>query len=117
MTTLNPDASKGRSSGAQISLITKSGSNDFRGALYEYHRNTATTANDWFNNRAGVERPKLLRNLFGGRLGGPIVKDRLFFFYNYEGMREAKGESVVQVVPTASLGQGNIQFVDNTGQS
>lgn len=46
-----------------------------------------------------------------------VVKDRLFFFYNYEGMREAKGESVVQVVPTASLGQGNIQFVDNTGQS
>ncbi|MBX7054447.1 MAG: TonB-dependent receptor [Pyrinomonadaceae bacterium] len=117
VTTLNPDASKGRSSGAQISLITKSGSNDFRGALYEYHRNTATTANDWFNNRSGVERPKLIRNLFGGRLGGPIIKDRLFFFYNYEGMREAKGESVVRLVPTASLGQGNIKFFDNTGQA
>lgn len=137
VTTSNPDATKGRSSGGQISLITKSGSNQFRGALYEYHRNTATTANDWFNNAAGsyvatdaaviagraragdqrVPRPKLLRNLFGGRIGGPIIKDRMFFFYNYEGMREAKGTSVVRTVPTASLGAGNIQFVDNTGQS
>lgn len=137
VTTANPDASKGRSSGAQISLITKSGSNSFNGALYEYHRNTVTTANDWFNNAAGnygpndaavlagrakvgddrVPRPQLLRNLFGGRIGGPIVKDRMFFFYNYEGMREAKGTSRVQTVPTASLGAGNIQFVDNTGQS
>ncbi|MFZ1701711.1 MAG: TonB-dependent receptor [Pyrinomonadaceae bacterium] len=117
VTTSNPDASKGRSSGAQVSLITKSGSNQFRGALYEYHRNTATTANDWFNNASGIERPKLIRNLFGGRLGGPIVKDRLFFFYNYEGMRQASGVSVARTVPTASLGAGNIQFDDNTGQA
>lgn len=117
VTTSNPDASKGRSSGAQVSLITKSGSNEFRGAVYEYHRNTVTTANDWFNNRSGIERPKLIRNLFGGRLGGPIVKDRFFFFYNYEGMRQASGTSVARTVPTASLAAGNIQFVDNTGQS
>jgi|CXWL01.1.fsa_nt_gi hypothetical protein len=137
VTTANPDASKGRSSGAQISLITKSGSNKFNGALYEYHRNTATTANDWFSNAAGSvgathpdvlagrkrigdpasPRPQLLRNLFGGRIGGPIVKDRLFFFYNYEGMREAKGTPLTRTVPRASLGAGNIQFVDNTGQS
>ncbi len=117
VTTSNPDASKGRSSGAQISLITKSGSNDFHGALYNYHRNTITTANDWFNNRSGIERPQLIRNLFGGRLGGPVVKDRFFFFYNYEGMREAKGASVARLVPSATLGQGIIQFVDNTGQN
>lgn len=117
VTTSNPDASKGRSSGAQISLITKSGTNEFHGALYNYHRNTATTANDWFNNRSGLERPKLIRNLFGGRLGGPIVKDRLFFFYNYEGMREAKDASIAQLVPSAALAAGNIQFTDNTGQN
>lgn len=135
VTTSNPDASKGRSSGAQISLITKAGTNQFNGALYEYHRNTATTANDFFNNKAGryiatdanvikglnkvgdlkVPRPKLIRNLFGGRLGGPIVKDRLFFFYNYEGMREAKETSIIQIVPLPSLGAGNLKFFDNLG--
>ncbi len=117
VTTSNPDATKGRSSGAQVSLITKSGTNDWRGALYEYHRNTATSANDWFNNASGIARPKLIRNLFGGRLGGPIVKDRLFFFYNYEGMREAKDSSVARTVPSASLAAGTIRFDDNTGQA
>ncbi len=110
VTTSNADAAKGRSSGAQITLSTKSGTNDFRGALYEYHRNTVTTANDFFSNSAGVERPKLIRNLFGGRLGGPIVKDRLFFFYNYEALREARETPVTQVVPLASLGQGTVRF-------
>lgn len=112
VTTLNADATKGRSAGAQVSLITKSGSNEFRGNLFEYHRNTLTTANDWFNNAAGIERPKLIRNLFGGSLGGPILKDRLFFFYNYEGMREAKDIGVTQIVPLPSLGQGIIRFQD-----
>lgn len=114
VTTSNPDAGKGRSSGAQVSLITKSGNNEFTGAVYEYHRNTITTANNYFNNLAGIERPKLIRNLFGGRFSGPIVKDRAFFFYNYEGMREAKGTSVNRLVPLASLGQGSIRFYDNT---
>jgi hypothetical protein len=114
VTTLSPDATKGRSAGAQVSLVTKSGTNQFRGNLFEYHRNTITTANDWFNNAAGIERPKLIRNLFGGSLGGPIVKDRLFFFYNYEGMREAKDIGVTQVVPLASLGQGTIKFFDSS---
>lgn len=117
VTTLNADATKGRSSGAQVSLITKSGSNDFHGALYEYHRNHATAANDWFNNASGVDRPKLIRNLFGGRIGGPIVKDRFFFFYNYEGMREAKDTGVTRLVPRASLAAGSIRFDDTTGQS
>lgn len=135
VTTLNPDATKGRSAGAQVSLVTKSGSNQFRGNLFEYHRNTVTTANDWFNNAAGVygpddqavldgsalvgdpraPRPKLIRNLFGGSIGGPILKDRLFFFYNYEGMREAKDTPVTNVVPLASLGQGTIRFRDSEG--
>ncbi len=117
VTTANSDATKGRSSGAQISLITKSGSNQWRGAVYEYHRNTITAANDWFNNASGVERPKLIRNLYGGRIGGPIVKDRLFFFYNYEAMREDKNSGVTRLVPTASLGAGTIRFDDNAGTS
>lgn len=133
VTTSNPDASKGRSAGAQVALLTKSGSNQWHGNLFEYHRNHIFTANDWFNNAAGnygpndplvlsgrfaagdekVPRPKLIRNLFGGSLGGPIVKDRFFFFYNYEGLREAKDQGVTQVVPLPSLGQGIITFRDN----
>lgn len=115
VTTSNADSARGRSSGAQISLSTKGGTNQFRGALYEYHRNTVTTANDFFSNLNGVERPKLIRNLFGGRIGGPIVKDRLFFFYNYEGLREAQETPVTRIVPLPSLGQGTVKFFDNSG--
>src|SRR5262245_410237 len=131
VTTTNPNANVGRSSGAQIALITKSGTNQFHGSLFEYHRNTVGTANQWFNNKAGrygpndeavlrgvakvgdekVPRPQLLRNNFGGALGGPIKKNRLFFFFTYEGFREAKGTSVARQVPLASFGQGIIRYV------
>ena len=130
VTTVNANSTQGRSSGAQVAFITKSGTNTFHGNLYEYHRNTVTTANDFFNNRSGrftatdplvlagkaqvgeerVPRPKLIRNNFGGSLGGPIIKDRFFFFYNYEGRRDAKATSVVQTVPLASLGRGEVKF-------
>jgi hypothetical protein len=117
VTTANPNATQGRSSGAQVALITKGGSNEFNGSLYAFHRNTVTTANDFFNNRSidpdtgqGIPRPKLLRNLFGGSIGGPIKKDRLFFFYNYEGRRDSAEQTVVRVVPLASLGRGEIRF-------
>ena len=116
VTTVNANSTQGRSSGAQVGFITKSGTNQFHGNLYEYHRNTATTANDFFNNRSGVARPKLIRNNFGGSLGGPIVKDRFFFFYNYEGRRDAKGVSVVRTVPLAGLGRGEVKFNASDGQ-
>ncbi len=116
VTTVNANSTQGRSSGAQVGFITKSGTNQFHGNLFEYHRNTVTTANDFFNNRSGVARPKLIRNNFGGSLGGPIIKDRFFFFYNYEGRRDAKGTSVVQTVPLASLGRGEVKFFASNGQ-
>jgi len=123
VTTVNANSTQGRSSGAQVGFITKSGSNNFHGNLYEYHRNTATTANDFFNNRSidpvtgkSIPRPKLIRNNFGGSLGGHIIKDKLFFFYNYEGRRDAKQTSVVQTVPLASLGRGEVKFVVSNGQ-
>ena len=116
VTTTNPDASRGRSAGAQISLITKSGTNDFHGNLFYYHRNDFFNANDWFNNAAGEPREALKRHLYGGSFSGPIVKDRLFFFYNYEGMRESKSEGVTRLVPLASLGQGIIQVYDTSGE-
>jgi hypothetical protein len=116
VTTTNPNASQGRSSGAQVSLITRSGTNEFHGAVYEYHRNTVTTANNFFNNRSGVERPALIRNLYGGRLGGPIVKDRVFFFFNYEGRKDRKQESVVRFVPLPHLGLGQVKYENINGQ-
>lgn len=115
--TTNPNADQGRSSGAQIALVTKSGTNEFHGSLYEYHRNTATSANDWFNNKAGVEREQLLRNNFGGAIGGPIKKDKVFFFFNYEGFRQASKTTVVREVPLATLGQGLVRYSTEDGAS
>jgi hypothetical protein len=123
VTTSNPNASQGRSSGAQISLVTKSGTNSFHGSLYEFHRNTIATANDWFNNALGrdaqgeeiAKRPKLIRNIFGGSLGGPVVKDRFFFFFNYEGRRDASEQSVLRNVPTATLRNGIVQYRNADG--
>ncbi|HEX6716939.1 MAG TPA: carboxypeptidase-like regulatory domain-containing protein [Pyrinomonadaceae bacterium] len=117
VTTTNPNAEQGRSSGAQVSLVTRSGSNQWHGSLFEIHRNTVTTANDFFNNAAGVERPQLLRNIFGGSLGGPIKKDRAFFFFTYEGFREATATSVVREVPLPTLGQGIVRFRTESGES
>ena len=71
---------QGRSSGGQVVLITKSGTNQIHGSLYEYNRNTATSANTWFNNESGVPVQQLVRNQFGASIGGPIKKDRLFYF-------------------------------------
>ena len=122
VTTATPNASQGRSSGGQVSLVTKSGTNEFHGSLYEYNRNTESTANDFFNNRTidpetgkSLPRPKLIRNLFGGSLGGPIIKDRFFFFYNYEGRRDAKETTVSHEVPLASLGQGLVKYENTAG--
>lgn len=109
-TTQNPTAEQGRGSGAQIALITKSGSNEIHGSIYEFHRNTITTANSFFNNRSGIERPKLIRNTFGASLGGPIKRNRLFYFMNYEGRRDASDSSVIQIVPTANLRQGIMRY-------
>ena len=117
VTTTNPNAEQGRSSGAQVSLVTRSGSNDWHGSLFETHRNTVTTANDFFNNAAGVERPQLLRNIFGGSVGGPIKKDRAFFFFTYEGFREATATSVVREVPLPTLGQGIVRYRTESGFS
>ena len=117
VTTTNPNAEQGRSSGAQVSLVTRSGSNEWHGSLFEIHRNTITTANDFFNNAAGVERPQLLRNIFGGSVGGPIKTDRAFFFFTYEGFREATATSVVREVPLPTLGQGIVRYRTESGDS
>jgi len=77
----------GRTPGGQVLLLTRSGTNAFHGDLFDYFRNTVMDANDWFLNRAGLPRGAVHQNDFGGVLGGPIVKDKLFFFLSYEGLR------------------------------
>jgi hypothetical protein len=116
VTTINANASQGRSSGAQISLVTKGGTNQLRGAIFLTGRRTAWTAKDFFNNRNGVERPKLDRNVFGGAIGGPIWKNRAFFFYSYEGKRSTEDATVLRIVPLPSLGQGIVRFRTTNGQ-
>jgi hypothetical protein len=110
VTTVNSNADEGRSSAAQINLVTKSGTNQWHGAAFEFYRGSIFEANDWFSNQSGVPRTKLVRNTFGGALGGPIVKDKLYFFYSYEGRREATARPVTEVVPLASLGQGILNY-------
>jgi len=111
VTTVNANASQGRSSAAQVNLVTKSGTNSFHGSAFEFHRNTVFTANNFFNNRSGVERPALIRNTFGGAIGGPVVKDKVFFFYSYEGRRDASAAAVgPRTVPLPTLGQGLLRY-------
>jgi len=116
VTTTTANANQGRSSGAQVSLVTKRGTNEFKGALFLSGRRTAWSANDFFNNRNGVPRQKLDKNVFGGAIGGPIIKDRLFFFYSYEGERTTIGSTNIRVVPLPNLGQGIVRFLNTNGQ-
>src|ERR1700691_6342485 len=77
----------GRTPGAQRSVVTKSGTNAFHGTAFEYFRNDVLDANDWFADRDDLKKPELRQNDFGGVLGGPMIKDKLFFFGSYEGLR------------------------------
>jgi hypothetical protein len=122
VTTANYNADEGTGSGAQVSLVTRSGTNQWHGSAYEYLRNTLTSANDYLTKRAQIDsclqngtplsegvcnQPlKLIRNVFGGTVGGPVVKNRLFFFLNYEGTRLREDQSVVRNIPTVSLRDG-----------
>ncbi|HEX8145466.1 MAG TPA: TonB-dependent receptor [Pyrinomonadaceae bacterium] len=92
----------GRTPGAQVSLLTRSGGNDLRATLFNYFRNDALDANDWFANRRGLQRPSIRQNDFGGVLGGPLVKDRAFFFFSYEGLRLRQPQVAVTEVPSMS---------------
>ncbi|MBX5477741.1 MAG: TonB-dependent receptor [Pyrinomonas methylaliphatogenes] len=88
------DASQGRNAGGNVEAVTRSGGNEFHGNLYYFFRNRALNANDFFLNAAGQPRPVLTRNQFGATLGGPVIRDRLFFFGSYQGTRERNGASL-----------------------
>lgn len=106
MLTSTYDASFGRNPGAQINVVLKSGSNDFHGSLFEFHRNAALDARNFFA-PASEPKPKYLRNQFGGAIGGPIVHDRTFFFADYEGTRSREGITRITNVPTAEERAGD----------
>jgi hypothetical protein len=89
----------GRTPGGQISIATRSGTNAFHGALFEYFRNDVLDAKDWFVNAAGLPKPKERLNDFGGVLGGPVIKNKTFFFFSYEGQRLRQPSSMQTVVP------------------
>src|SRR5229473_527967 len=110
VTTANGNANQGRSSGAQVNLVTKSGSNTLHGSAFEFYRGTPFEANDWFSNAAGVPRTPLVRNTFSGALSGPIVKNKVFFFYSYEGRRDATAFGETRIVPLANLGKGIVNY-------
>jgi len=111
------DAEFGRGSG-QVQLISRGGGNEFRGSLFEFHRNTIFNANNWFNNQRGLDavgnaispRNILLRNQFGGRVGGPIQKNKTFFHFLYEGQRQRTKTAVTQTVLTEPARRGLFRF-------
>jgi hypothetical protein len=112
-------SSAGEGGGGQFELVTRSGTNNFHGALVEYHRDTDLEANDWFNNNSGTKRPPLVRNQFGGNVGGPILKNRAFFFFDYNGRKDARSYVVDRTVPmgtnTSGFRGGFLSYVDGNG--
>ncbi len=116
VTTSDYTAAQGRSAGAQIAMVTRGGTNQFHGSLYEFNRSDAGEANDYFLKAAELANdepnvpPQLTRNLFGGTLGGPFMKNRFFFFVNYQGERQAAAESITQTIPSATLREGIIEY-------
>lgn len=123
VTTGNGTATAGYSAGAQVSMVTKSGTNKFHGAAYWYNRPTNTVANNWFNKQAELNSGlsnipgKLIRNIFGADLGGPIIRNKLYFFANYEGLRKSESQQVTETVPTKLYRQGYLSYQDVNGNT
>jgi hypothetical protein len=115
--TSNPGAELGFSSGAQVTIVTKSGTNAFHGLAYEYNRNTSLEANSFLNKQTTPVTPRkaLIRNVFGGTFGGPVVKDKLFFFGSYEGRRDRSANTQRRVVPNALFRAGTFSYTNTSG--
>jgi hypothetical protein len=113
VTTTNANADAGRSSGAQVSLVTKSGTNVMHGSAYWYYRDPGTTSNNWFNKQAQLNSgepniaAKVLEHTYGASFGLPLKKDKLFFFGAYEGFKQASDILVSQTVPSVFVAGGN----------
>jgi hypothetical protein len=106
--------SLGTGSGGQFQLVTKSGTNRFHGNANEYHRDTSTTSNLWFNNNGNIGRTPLIQNQFGGAVGGPILHNKLFFFADFYNSRIIQSITTTRTVPLDSYRAGNISYIKNT---
>ena len=109
--TMNYSAEYGRTSGGVVNAITRSGTNKFHGNAYEFIRNSALDARNYFD---GPNIPPFKRNQFGGSIGGPVIKDRTFFFVDYEGLRQSLGITSVDTVPSLDLRNGIIHNTNGT---
>jgi hypothetical protein len=107
-TTAGVLSSNGNGGGGQFELVTRSGTNSFHGNVNEYHRDTDLEANEWFNNFDGVPRSPLIRNQFGGNVGGPIWKDKIFFFFDYNARRDTVSGQTTRTVPMDSFLKDNL---------
>jgi outer membrane receptor protein involved in Fe transport len=101
--TNNAAAEYGRTSGTTVTVVTKSGTNSFHGDVFEFWRNDILDANDWFANQVGQKIPPLRFNNFGGTLGGPVKRNKIFFFFLYEGQRENRFGFFQAIVPDSSV--------------
>lgn len=101
------DAQMGFTAGATVNVAIKSGTNDFHGAAYLYDRDKSRTANNFFNNRAGLDRPERKYNRYGAMISGPIFKDKTFFLFSYERQKDNVAQTTTYSVPTAQMRQGN----------
>jgi hypothetical protein len=110
VTTTGDDASYGHSSGGQLEMVTKSGTNKFHGQLFEFNRLSNYAANDYFNNLQGIPNPQYILNQFGGDIGGPIIKDKLYFFFSYNGLRLVQPTQILDTVPIGSFYNGQLLY-------
>jgi hypothetical protein len=106
-------SSVGTGSGAQFQLVTKSGTNQFHGNVNEYHRDTTTVANSWFNNLNGLPRTPLIRNQFGGNIGGPVKRDKLFFFFDIADSRIIQSSTGEPTVPLTAFRNGTLNYINS----
>ena len=109
--TSNPSAEYGRSSGAQVAMITKSGTNEFHGGLFEFYRTPRFNANEWQNNYNSIGKAQFQQNIYGGDIGGPVWKNKTFFFFNFQGLSARSSAGVTRTVYTSAARQGLFRYV------
>ena len=114
MLTNNYSAEYGKKAGAAVVTVTKSGTNQIHGSAFAFHRNDNLDAAKWEDTaRGGGVKPEFKRNNFGGSAGGPLKRDRMFFFTNYEGVRERLGTNQIAIVPDENARMGILPGVDD----